>query len=211
MANEFDCYIDQDSTLTGTLSTNGDILIDGSFQGNIASKTGIKIFTPGKVQGTIESKEIFIEGEVKGNIQSEGRLILSSSSKVECDVVATKFVVHEGAQLKGSFAITPDQQEQGTFRKKIQAEAAKPKRVNFSATFPNAKEVLLIGSFNEWDEDKAFPMKSSGKNTWATQIDLISGTYEYLFLVDGDPQPDPENPRKEKNSYGGENSILTVD
>ena len=39
---------------------------------------------------------------------------------------------------------------------------------------------------------------------------LKQGIYEYQFIVDGVWKEDPENPRKERNLYGDNNSVVEV-
>lgn len=58
--------------------------------------------------------------------------------------------------------------------------------------YPNAKNVVLAGSFNNWTGDK-HPMVRQG-NTWIRRLDLPPGNHEYKFIVDGKWITDPNNP-----------------
>jgi 1,4-alpha-glucan branching enzyme len=89
--------------------------------------------------------------------------------------------------------------------------APKPKRrkVTFSLTSPDAKEVLLMGDFNRWNP-KAHPMKKNKKGIWQKATFLFPGTYEYRFMVDGHWVNDPENKQRRANQYGTENNLIDV-
>lgn len=91
---------------------------------------------------------------------------------------------------------------------------AKAKRVSppstaFSITAPDAHEVFLIGDFNDWQagELKARKFKDG---TWTKSVKLKAGTYQYLFLVDGEWCTDPANPKRALNPFGSENSVVEV-
>jgi hypothetical protein len=72
----------------------------------------------------------------------------------------------------------------------------------------NAKEVILSGTFNNWNE-KDFKMVKTG-NEWKLTLQLPAGIYEYKFIVDGEWITDPENNFKVPNPHQTYNSILLV-
>ena len=59
------------------------------------------------------------------------------------------------------------------------------KRINkFELFAPEAKNVFLVGDFNNWDIH-LHPMKNDSEGMWKISIDLMPGVYEYRYLVDG--------------------------
>lgn len=79
-------------------------------------------------------------------------------------------------------------------------------KVTFSYPAKSAKEVYVVGDFNDWDTG-ALPMKKN-KNGFSTTLELEADhDYQYRFLVDGErwendesadgfapsPYPDCEN------------------
>lgn len=82
-------------------------------------------------------------------------------------------------------------------------------RTTFSLYAPDAHEVFLIGDFNDWqtNELKARKLKNG---TWSKSLTLKAGTYQYLFLVDGEWWSDPVNPNRAQNPFGTENSVIAV-
>ncbi len=71
-----------------------------------------------------------------------------------------------------------------------------------------AKEVVLAGTFNEWNET-ALQMEKT-KEGWYLPVSLAPGRYEYKFIVDGDWIHDPSNPNRVKNEFETLNSVLRI-
>ena len=84
--------------------------------------------------------------------------------------------------------------------------AARP--VTFAFFAPDANDVFLAGTFNEWDS-KRTPL-TKGEGRWEIEIPLKAGTYEYRVIVDGVWQEDPMSARFAANPYGGLNSVIVV-
>lgn len=49
---------------------------------------------------------------------------------------------------------------------------------------PDAAQVLLAGSFNDW-KPEATPMKRRANGQWEASLELLPGHYEYKFVADG--------------------------
>ena len=85
----------------------------------------------------------------------------------------------------------------------------KRKKASFSIEAPVAKEVILLGDFNQWDP-KVHPMENDGNGVWAKSIMISPGKYEYKFLIDGQWKEDPGNEQTCPNRFGTMNSILNL-
>ncbi|MCJ7772955.1 MAG: isoamylase early set domain-containing protein, partial [Desulfobacterales bacterium] len=70
----------------------------------------------------------------------------------------------------------------------------KRQRVNFSLEATEAKEVILMGDFNNWNPKKHL-MKSDENGLWNQSVMIPPGRYEYKFLIDGNWIEDPQNDR----------------
>ena len=81
--------------------------------------------------------------------------------------------------------------------------------VSFAFISPTAREVLVVGSFNDWQPD-ATPMTKLRGGNWATEILLKPGRYEYRLVVDGQWQDDPMAARFVANPFGGLNGVVEV-
>ena len=83
------------------------------------------------------------------------------------------------------------------------------RRVKFSFYAPQAREVFLVGDFNQWNVKKHV-MKRGDQGIWEKIVVIKPGTYEYKYIVDGIWQEDTEQPRSLLNSFGTYNNVLTV-
>ena len=88
-------------------------------------------------------------------------------------------------------------------------QAPKPGRVSFELVKPEAKNVFVAGSFNDWKPEMA-PLAPMGNGRWVGDLTVKPGRYEYLFVVDGQWMPDPNAKESVQNPFGGRNSILGV-
>lgn len=64
--------------------------------------------------------------------------------------------------------------------------------VVFTLHAPKAKNVFLVGDFNNWNPTVE-PLDREG-NTFTVSLFLVEGTYHYKFVVDGRWIVDPDNP-----------------
>ncbi|WP_161486766.1 glycogen-binding domain-containing protein [Rufibacter roseus] len=74
--------------------------------------------------------------------------------------------------------------------------------------FPNARTVILAGSFNNWREDELYLTNTA--TGWEIPYTLGPGNYEYKFKVDGQWVKDPLNPLTVENFNGSGNSYLII-
>ena len=69
---------------------------------------------------------------------------------------------------------------------------------DFFCLAPQAKQVSLVGDFNEWNP-KATPMARQPDGRWLASLELSHGYHQYLFLVDGTRVLDPNAAGKARN------------
>jgi len=91
----------------------------------------------------------------------------------------------------------------------LKPAAPKPNRVSLELIKPEAKNVFVAGSFNEWKPENT-PLMRVGDGRWAGALAVKPGRHEYLFVVDGQWLPDPNAKESVQNPFGGRNSVLVV-
>lgn len=82
--------------------------------------------------------------------------------------------------------------------------------VIFSLRAPEAREVYLVGDFNQWNPTVE-PMNRVDDH-FEVSLFLVAGEYRYQFIVDGKTVDDPDNPPKGKpaaGTHGGSPLVLT--
>ena len=88
------------------------------------------------------------------------------------------------------------------------ANARRP--VQFVFVSADARQVSLVGSFNDWDVN-ATPLKLSQNGMWSVEVPLEPGRHVYSFVVDGQQWvPDSAAPRAPADELGISNSIVFV-
>jgi cytoskeletal protein CcmA (bactofilin family) len=94
--------ISNGTDITGDIKSNGDIRIDGTLSGNLATKGKVVIGPTGKVKGEIICKNSEVSGNLEGKISVNQLLILKASSKILGDIVTSKLSIEPGAVFSGN-------------------------------------------------------------------------------------------------------------
>jgi len=89
------------SEIRGEVSTNGDIRIDGTLNGNITAKGKIVVGETGRIVGNIACKQCDVFGYVEGNVNAQDTLSLKVSASVNGDMVCAKLSIEPGAKFSG--------------------------------------------------------------------------------------------------------------
>jgi len=84
---------------------------------------------------------------------------------------------------------------------------AKP--VNFVCVAHEAKQVFIIGDFNDW-HPTSHPMKRQPDGAWQIAMPLNHGHHHYRFLVDGKAVLDPKAQGVARDHQGEKVSLIAV-
>lgn len=114
------------------------------------------------------------------------------------------------AAQKSAGQIQAQQQQSSNASATQRSQQQQGRKVQIQFFCPTAQSVMVAGTFNEWKPD-ATPLVKAGGGRWATSLDVGPGRYEYLFIVDGQWQPDPSASETVGNPYGGSNCVLVVE
>jgi len=94
------------TTLKGDISSNGDIRIDGTLQGNIQCQAKVVIGSNGSVDGDISGQQADIMGKVTGTIKVKELLQLKGGSYVSGNLYAGKLQIEPSANFNGQCHMT---------------------------------------------------------------------------------------------------------
>lgn len=89
------------TTVKGDIISDGDFRIVGKLVGTIQSKGKVVIGKNGIVEGDILCKNADISGMVKGSMKVEELLSLTSSSKMDGEVITSRIAIEAGAIFTG--------------------------------------------------------------------------------------------------------------
>lgn len=76
---------------------------------------------------------------------------------------------------------------------------------------PEAREVYLVGDFNNWRISGESLLWRKGEDLWQKRLFLGPGRYRYKFVIDGQWVTDPLNDHLEPNPYGGVDSVVEIE
>jgi len=105
MSNNYDqdvSILSEGVKFKGKLSTNGNVRIDGEFDGEIVVNGNLTLGEKSKGKGSIKATNITSGGSVNGSLESTEKLVLEATAKIEGDISAKILVINEGASFKGT-------------------------------------------------------------------------------------------------------------
>lgn len=97
------------TTLKGDITSNGDIRIDGTLQGNMQCSAKVIIGANGSVEGDITGQQADIMGKVNGTIKVKELLQLKGGSVVSGNLYAGKLQIEPSANFNGQCHMTTSQ------------------------------------------------------------------------------------------------------
>jgi len=85
-----------------------DYEIKGKFNGELNTKGTLVVTISGDVHADVTVGNAVIEGKLVGKIQCEGKVELRSTARLYGDVIATQFIVNDGALFVGNSLVPPN-------------------------------------------------------------------------------------------------------
>ena len=116
--------------IKGEISGSESLYIDGRIEGKITMpESRVTIGRNGKVDASIQAREVVIMGKVTGNIECSDRVDIRAEGSVNGDISTTRISVEDGASLKGGIQVrTEGKPNQG------QAKQEQPKAMAATAS-----------------------------------------------------------------------------
>ncbi|MGQ9927388.1 MAG: bactofilin family protein [Chloroflexaceae bacterium] len=90
----------------GTLTSDGNIRIDGSVEGDIEVLGNLIVGETGRVIATIKAQNVHVSGAVKGEITAVEQLEISPTGKVWGDITTAALHIEPGGLFRGQSAMT---------------------------------------------------------------------------------------------------------
>ncbi len=94
--------IKKGTKIQGNLSSESDVRIDGTIEGNLNVKGKVIIGHTGEIIGDITCAICEISGKVKGKLSIDGSLTLKSSANFTGEMATKKLIIEPGAVFNGS-------------------------------------------------------------------------------------------------------------
>jgi cytoskeletal protein CcmA (bactofilin family) len=98
--------IGESITITGKISFQREICINGVFEGTFEGNGKIVVGPEGFVKADLDLYEAEISGKFEGNITVQYRLILKGNAEVKGNITAPRLSVDEGVSIIGQIHVT---------------------------------------------------------------------------------------------------------
>jgi len=106
--NDANTVISEDVTIEGTITSKGNIQINGTLTGDLTCKAGSEIGATATIKGNIESANATILGNITGNINSNDKIEFKTGATISGDIKSKRLTVEDGVTFIGHAEITPD-------------------------------------------------------------------------------------------------------
>ena len=93
-----------DSTFNGTLQVEGELRIDGSFEGKLGISGQLVISEGALVDADIRAQWVEVAGTVNGSIAAE-KVDILASGRVSADIATREFTSAEGCHFRGEVTL----------------------------------------------------------------------------------------------------------
>lgn len=94
-------FIDEGSAIEGRYSFTGTVMVNGRFDGEIATADTLIVGEKGSLQATIRAGTVIVNGTVRGDVRASERVELRGHARLFGDVEAPVIVIEEGVLFEG--------------------------------------------------------------------------------------------------------------
>jgi cytoskeletal protein CcmA (bactofilin family) len=98
--------IGANTSIVGTLKSDGNIRIDGTVEGDIEVLGNLIVGETGRVIATLKAQNVHVSGAVKGEIIAVEQLEISPTGKVWGDITTAALHIEPGGLFRGQSAMT---------------------------------------------------------------------------------------------------------
>jgi cytoskeletal protein CcmA (bactofilin family) len=103
--------IGANTRFVGTLTSDGNIRIDGSVEGDIEVLGNLIVGETGRVIATIKAQNVHVSGAVKGEITATEKLEISPTGKVWGDITTAALQIDPGGLFRGESTMSANVDE----------------------------------------------------------------------------------------------------
>jgi cytoskeletal protein CcmA (bactofilin family) len=89
-------------TIEGELTSDDDIVIQGTLRGKLVSKDTVSVENGAVVEADITASSLSVGGNITGNVTASDRVDLIPGGRLIGDVKASRLTIADGASFKGN-------------------------------------------------------------------------------------------------------------
>ncbi|HHH20008.1 MAG TPA: polymer-forming cytoskeletal protein [Campylobacterales bacterium] len=118
------------TAIQGEMRCEGNILINGEFEGNIYSQSEVVVGKTGRVRGEVQSQKLLVSGEFHGNFAGEV-IDIMPYGKVYGDVKVNNIVIEPNAVFEGETKIVSGRIAPEGFGGATDVHISEPKKIGY--------------------------------------------------------------------------------
>lgn len=93
--------ISEGCKITGTITGNGDYMINGEVDGDCDLDGSVTLAVNGYWKGTIKASTVIVAGTIEGNVEASGNVEISETARINGTVSGESIAVAVGAIVEG--------------------------------------------------------------------------------------------------------------
>lgn len=100
-ADSREAVIGRAARIKGRISGDGDLLVEGSVEGDISVRGAVTIAEGARGASNIEAEAVTVRGELEGDVRASGVVHLEAGARVRGDLRGDSIAIDEGADYVG--------------------------------------------------------------------------------------------------------------
>ncbi|HTW31492.1 MAG TPA: polymer-forming cytoskeletal protein [Candidatus Sulfotelmatobacter sp.] len=121
--------------IKGEISGSESLYVDGRIEGKITMpESRVTIGRNGKVDASIQAREVVVMGSVTGNIECSDRVDIRAEGSVHGDISTVRISVEDGAALKGGIQVRSEGKQNAQTQGQGQVKQEQPKAMAATAS-----------------------------------------------------------------------------
>ncbi|MBX3251798.1 MAG: polymer-forming cytoskeletal protein [Myxococcales bacterium] len=94
-------YVGPGLVVRGQVSGEGDLVVDGVFEGSLSLRGRVAVGPPGRLRAPVEAHLVSVEGRLEGHVTA-GEIVVREGGRLHGDVRAPSVGIEDGGVLLGS-------------------------------------------------------------------------------------------------------------
>jgi len=88
------------------LHSQGDVLVEGSFEGEIEAKATVWVEKGAQTQAQLHANDVVISGAFNGEVECRHRLHITATASISGQIKTPVLVIEDGATVNCRFSMT---------------------------------------------------------------------------------------------------------
>lgn len=106
--------IGRTARVTGRLTGDGDLLVEGRVEGELSLKGTLHVAPGGAIVAPVDADDVIVEGSLEGDVLARGALTLRAGGLLRGAIKADRVALEDGARFSGHIEMAVELPEELT-------------------------------------------------------------------------------------------------